>query len=101
MSEMIETTCNRKVTTSKILSTALILVQWCIIAACIGCLSHQGISCIEKYLSKDTRFIQTLIRSKDITFIAFTVCPSYHDAYKDKVLELYGTNKDAYKKGNL
>ena len=81
------------------LSSIITLVQWSIIISCLICLIVQVVNCIEKYLKKDTRVIQTVMPLKDATFLAFTVCPSYDDAYKLEVLQLYGTSKDIYKKG--
>ena len=35
------------------------------------------------------------------TYLAFTVCPAYHDAYKPNVLEEYGTSRWNYVGGNF
>ena len=82
-----------------LLSCIVTIGQWCIMIGCLTCLIFQGVKCIEKYLEKDTRVTQTVIPSNDATFIAFTVCPSYADAYKLQVLQSYGTSKDIYKRG--
>ena len=68
-------------------------------SACLLCLIIQGSRCVERYLEKDSRIIQNLRASKDVTFIAFTVCPSFDDAYNGTMLEVHGTNKDIYKRG--
>ena len=65
-----------------LLSSIITAVQWCIIISCLICLIVQVVNCIEKYLKKDTRVIQTVMPLKNATFLAFTVCPSYDDAYK-------------------
>ena len=67
--------------------------------ACIVCLIIQGSRCVERYLEKDSRVIQNLRATRDVTFIAFTVCPSFADAYNETMLEIHGTNKDVYKGG--
>ena len=82
-----------------LLSCIITVVQWCIIISCLICLIVQVVHCIEKYLKKDTRVIQTVMPSENATFLAFTVCPSFDDAYKLQVLQSYGTNKDNYKRG--
>ena len=82
-----------------LLSCIIIVVQWCIIICCLTCLIIQVVHCIKKYLKKDTRVIQTVMPSENATFIAFTVCPSFDDAYKLQVLQTYGTSKDNYKRG--
>ena len=82
-----------------ILSSIITVVQWSIIISCLICLIVQVVNCIEKYAKKDTRVIQTVIPLKNASFLAFTVCPSYDDAYKLQVLQSYGTSKDNYKKG--
>ena len=82
-----------------VLSSIITAVQWCIIISCLICLIVQVVNCIEKYRKKDTRVIQTVMPLKNSTFLAFTACPSYDDAYKLEVLQSYGTSKDIYKKG--
>ena len=84
-----------------LLSCLITLVQWCIITTCLICLIVQGVQCVEKYLREDTRVIQNVMSSENTTFLAFTVCPSFDDAYKLHVLQSYGTSKDIYKKGRL
>ena len=81
------------------ISTCLNLFKWSIMSACLLCLIIQGSRCIERYLEKDSRIIQNLRASKDVTFIAFTICPSFDDAYNGTMLEVHGTNKDIYKRG--
>ena len=82
-----------------ILSSIITVVQWSIIISCLICLIVQVVNCIEKYAKRDTRVIQTVMPSENATFIAFTVCPSFDDAYKLQVLRTYGTSKDNYKRG--
>ena len=84
-----------------LLSCIITIVQWCIIIGCLVCLIIQGVKCIEKYMKKDTRVIQNIMPLKNATFLAFTVCPSYEDAYKLEVLQSYGTSKDIYKRGRM
>ena len=84
-----------------LLSGIITAVQWCIIISCLICLIVQVVNCIEKYLKKDTRVIQTVMPLKNATFLAFTVCPSYDDAYKLEVLQSYGTSKHIYKTGRM
>ena len=38
------------------------------------------------------------VGDNDTPFIDFTICPAYDAAYKDDVLNAYGTNKDQYRK---
>ena len=33
-------------------------------------------------------------------FVAFTICPTQHNAYKAEALEMFGIHKDAYRNGN-
>ena len=82
------------------ISRCLNLFKWSINSACLLCLIIQGSRCVERYLEKDSRIIQNLRASKDVTFIAFTVCPSFDDAYNGTMLEVHGTNKDIYKRGS-
>ena len=82
------------------ISTCLNLFKWSIVSACLLCLIIQGSRCVERYLEKDSRIIQNLRASKDVTFIAFTICPSFDDAYNGTMLEVHGTNKDIYKRGS-
>ena len=82
-----------------LLSCIITIVQWCTIIGCLVCLIVQGVQCIEKYLKRDTRVIQNVMPLKYATFLAFTVCPSYDDAYKLQVLQSYGTSKKIYKRG--
>ena len=84
-----------------ILSSIITVVQWSIIISCLICLIVQVVNCIEKYAKKDTRVIQTVMPLKNSSFLAFTVCPSYDEAYKLQVLQSYGTSKDIYKKGRV
>ena len=56
---------------------------------------------IGRYIKGDTRALITMKNAWDLPFIAFTVCPSYHDAYKADRLAAYGLNKWAYKAGNF
>ena len=79
----------------------IIVVQGCIMICCLTCLIVQGVKCVEKYLKKETRVIQTVIPLKNATFLAFTVCPAFYDAYKLEVLQSYGTSKEIYKKGEM
>jgi hypothetical protein len=80
-------------------SKCIIVVQGCIMLCCLICLIVQGVRCIEKYIKKDTRVIQKIMPLKNATFLAFTVCPSFGDAYKLQVLQSYGSSKDMYKGG--
>ena len=66
---------------------------------CLVCLIIQGYKCIDRYLKRDSRVIQNLKASKDVLFIAFTICPSFLDAYNETMLEVHGTNKSNYKGG--
>ena len=75
------------------------ILQWCIVLGCLTGLVVQGVKCVEKYLKRDTKVIQTIIPSKNATFPGFTECPSYEDAYKLQVLQSYGTSKEIYKGG--
>ena len=84
-----------------LLSCTITAVQWCILVCCLICLIFQGVQCIEKYLRKDTRVIQTMMPSKNAHFLAFTVCPTFDEAYKSQVLQSYGTSKDIYKRGRI
>ena len=77
----------------------LSFIQYCIITVCIACLIIQWVKCFNKYLAKDSKVHQSVLPVQNVTFIAFTVCPSYHDSYKVPMLKKYGTSKDNYKKG--
>ena len=81
------------------LSSIITVVQWSIIISCLICLIVQVVNCIKKYEKKDTRVIQTVMPLKNASFLAFTVCPSYDEAYKLQVLQSYGTSKKIYKRG--
>ena len=84
-----------------LLSCIITVVQWCILVCCLICLIFQGVQCIEKYMRKDTRVIQTMMPSKNAHFLAFTVCPTFDEAYKFQVLQSYGTSKNIYKRGRI
>lgn len=77
----------------------LSFIQYCIMTVCIACLIIQWVKCFDKYLAKDSKVRQSVLPVQNVTFIAFTVCPSYHDSYKVPMLKKYGTSKDNYKKG--
>ena len=72
-----------------------------IILACSGSLIFQAVLNIQKYLKYETRTLLTVKNTGDTTFLAFTICPTFHDAYKEDVLARFGTTKDAYKAGNF
>ena len=69
--------------------------------ACILCLIVQGSRCVVRYLRKDSRVIQNLMSAREVTFVAFTVCPSFADAYNETMLNKIGTNKEKYKAGKI
>ena len=66
---------------------------------CLLCLIIQSSRCVLRYLERDSRVIQNLKSARDVTFIAFTVCPSFADAYNETMLKKHGTNKTIYKAG--
>lgn len=57
--------------------------------------------CIQRYLETHSKVIQSFNYAKNLTFIGFTVCPSFQNAYKSQVLELHGISKNDYKNGNF
>ena len=71
------------------LKYCLTAVNFAIVFACTCVLSLQIKGSVTKYLSFDTKAIISVKRTGDVTFIAFTVCPDFHNAYKrQKLIEL-------------
>ena len=46
-------------------------------------------------------FCFSVKQTGDVSFVAFTVCPSYEDAYNLKKLSFYGTSRKQYRDGNF
>ena len=57
--------------------------------------------CLERFLKVDTKVISSLRSTGEDTFMAFTICPTYHNAYKEKVLQSLGTSMRIYRGGNF
>ena len=45
-------------------------------------------NCVQRWLAKETSTITSVKHSGDATFVAFTLCPSYFDAYNESYLEV-------------
>ena len=88
-----------------------------IICTCTSLLLYEWSMCLAKFFSKETK-VRTLLvllitnililkanlkvtSTGNETYLAFTVCPAYHDAYKTHVLEEYGTSRWNYVEGNF
>ena len=56
---------------------------------------------ISRRMKGETRALISLKNAWDLPFIAFTVCPSYNDAYKGDRLKVHGLTKKSYKEGNF
>ena len=69
------------------------------IALCSLVLAFQIWQCIEKFSKFDTKLLLSL-RSND-HFPSVTVCPAYKEAYKQEILNFYGSTKSEYRKGNF
>ena len=58
---------------------------------------------IFRFMTKDTMVRERVISTKeamedvDAEFIDLTICPDYHYAYKEEVLQSYGLNKEKYR----
>jgi len=55
----------------------------------------------DRYLTGDTKAILSVRETGDATFLAFTVCPSYDDAYKEDLLRELGLSRSQYKDGHF
>ena len=86
---------------SKSTQACLTIINVSIILVSTVILFIQAKTCIERFIESDTKAIITEKRTGDTTFIAFTICPSYGDAYNEKVLEDYGSSVDQYRDGNF
>ena len=53
-----------------------------IFLTCLTILIIQVSACISRYRSGDSKVIEKAQSIKKATFLTFTVCPSYKDAYK-------------------
>ena len=73
------------------------ILNFIIVTACTICLTVQMKSCIERYAMNKTRIIQSLKASEEVDFLAFTICPSYSDAYKAEKMKELGLDKNGYR----
>ncbi len=77
-----------------ILSITILLSSMAILVFEIGI-------CLKRYLRRDSKVISTLKSTGEVTFLTFSICPAYHSAYKEKVLQSLGTSKSLYRVGNF
>lgn len=68
---------------------------------CTGLLAYQTKVCLEKYLQSETRTVLKIKPTGDATFLAFTICPAYESAYKDDILNNFGSSKVNIRNGNF
>ena len=86
---------------SRTTSACLTIINVTIILTSSIILFIQGKSCIERYVQANTKAIITEERTGDTTFIAFTICPDYGDAYDENVLHYFGSTVNQYRGGNF
>ena len=101
------------------LQISLAVINLIIIFSCTGTLIYQSKTSLDRFLDYETKAILTgmtnIIFSSsgkgphtnsnilsvkptgDVSFVAFTVCPSYEDAYNQEKLAFYGTTRDQYR----
>ena len=86
---------------SKSTQACLTIINVSIILTSTIILFIQAKTCIERFIQSDTKAIISEKRTGDTTFIAFTICPSYGDAYNQNILESYGSSVNQYRSGNF
>ena len=47
----------------------------------------KGVTCIQQYITEDTKATLSVQPTGDTTFIAFTICPDFINAYKTDLLQ--------------
>ena len=78
------------------LDNFILLLKVVIVLICISVLCWQVRKCLDRYLQYDTTTTLSVKRTGDSTFVALTVCPAYESAYKDEVLNIYGSYRRKY-----
>ena len=91
----------KQVQKSKSTQACLTIINVSIILVSTVILFIQAKTCIKRFIQSETKAIISEKRTGDTTFIAFTICPSYADAYNAKVLEGLGSSVDQYRGGNF
>ena len=86
---------------SKSTQACLTIINVSIILTSTIILFIQAKTCIERFIQSDTKAIISEKLTGDTTFIAFTICPSYGDAYNQNILESYGSSVNQYRGGNF
>ena len=69
--------------------------------ACLGVLLLVFVNGIQRHFRFNTRALITVKDTREVEdFVAFTICPTYSEAYKAEQLDKYGITKREYKDGN-
>lgn len=76
------------------------LLKALVTTLCTIVLLWQLSKCLSRYLQYETTAILSVKKTGETTFLAFTVCPAFHHAYKDDILRQYGTSRKVYQRGN-
>ena len=53
-----------------------------VVCLCATYLIFQGSKCLDRFLRTETKIVQKNRLSEESTFLGFTICPAYQDAYK-------------------
>lgn len=72
-----------------------------IIAFCIFSLVLHTLRCVQQYLANETRAVLNVQPTAKFTYLAFTICPSFEDAYKEDMLSKLSSAKDQIRAGDF
>lgn len=81
-------------------NSLILVINVFVVLACTGGLIFQGSQCLKRFWDSETKAILSVKPSGEATFLAFTFCPSFKDAYNQKGLVKYGLSVSAYKSGD-
>lgn len=81
------------------LKNIILVINIVIILACTGTLLFQGSKCLSRYLASDTKAIMSVRPTGETTFLAFTICPTFEEAYVNSSLDSLQIMRRQYKDG--
>lgn len=83
--------CNRR--------NLILMIKLAIIVTCTLLLFVQSEKCFKRYFQFDTTATLSVKPTGEATFLAFSICPAFEEAYKNDVLAKYGIRERNYQKG--
>ncbi|TRY78400.1 hypothetical protein TCAL_10416 [Tigriopus californicus] len=81
-------------------NSLVLFINVFVVLACTGGLIFQGSQCLKRFWDSETKAILSVKPSGEATFLAFTFCPSFKDAYSQDGLAKYGLTVNSYKSGD-